>query len=243
MTQSEFKETMNGLKLSQPVALTPQPRNLSAPTTAINWVAKGKTTAVKNQGQCGSCWTFSAAETAESANLMANNQAGAQHGSEQEILDCCHAGGSAGCRGGDPRGAIEWIGQTGGLELNSCYPYRAADGPCESSLCKKAYTVRRVYAIAQNENTIYEALGKYGPLSIGVDAELWQNYGGGIISGPGCGTQMDHAVQLVGYSPGSGGYWIVRNSWGASWGNGGFVYLAFGQDVCGIRTYVTAATA
>jgi len=242
MTKAEFKIKMNGLKLENPVPTVSKNDNLTIPGKAINWVAAGKTTSIKNQGQCGSCWTFSAAETVESANLMANNPEGAQHGSEQEILDCCHAGGSSGCNGGDPRAAIAWVGQVGGLELNSCYPYQAQNGPCRSSSCKRAYSVRGVYPVARNENSIYEALATYGPLSIGVDAEQWQNYGGGIVRN-GCGNQMDHAVQLVGYSPNSGGFWIVRNSWGAGWGESGYIYLGFGGDVCGMATYVTAAKA
>jgi len=241
MTNAEFRQKMNGLKLQHPVNQS-EVTKVTIPGRDINWVAAGKTTGIKNQGACGSCWTFSAAETVESANLMAGNPKGGQHGSEQEILDCCHADGSAGCNGGDPRAAIAWVGQVGGLELNSCYPYEARNDACRANRCPRAYTVRGVYPVAQNENSIYNALASYGPLSIGVDASQWQNYGGGIVRS-GCGTQMDHAVQLVGYSTGSGGYWIVRNSWGASWGQGGYIYLAFGGDVCGMATYVTAAKA
>jgi len=242
MTNSEFRHKMNGLKLNNPVNRTTFDINVSNPTRDINWVAQGKTTSIKNQGNCGSCWTFSAAETVESANLMANNREGAQHGSEQEIVDCCHADGSAGCSGGDPRAAIQWVGQVGGLELNACYPYEAHNGACRSNRCKRAYTVRQVIPIGQNENSVYNALSSYGPLSIGVDAASWQNYGGGIVRG-GCGNQMDHAVQLVGYSPASGGYWVVRNSWGPGWGERGYIYLAFGHNVCGMANYVTAAKA
>jgi len=242
MTNTEFRHKMNGLKLQNPINSTVDKTNLTNPTKDINWVKAGKTTGIKNQGACGSCWTFSAAETVESANLMAGNSKGAQHGSEQEIVDCCHADGSAGCDGGDPRAAIAWVGQVGGLELNSCYPYQGVDGPCRSNRCPRAYTVREVHAVPSNENTIYSSLASYGPLSIGVDAASWQNYGGGIVRS-GCGDQMDHAVQLVGYSTASGGFWIVRNSWGASWGEGGYIYLAFGRDVCGMATYVTAARA
>jgi cathepsin F len=244
MTNSEFKLKMNGLKLQSPInrTVTKTTVKVGIPSKNINWVAAGKTTAIKNQGACGSCWTFSAAETVESANLMANNRNGANHGSEQEILDCCHADGSAGCNGGDPRAAIAWVHQVGGLELNSCYPYEGRDDTCRSNRCPRAYTVKAVYPIASNENSIYDALSRYGPLSIGVDAESWQNYGGGVVRS-GCGRQMDHAVQLVGYSTSSGGYWIVRNSWGPGWGESGYIYLAFGSDVCGMATYVTAATA
>jgi len=242
MTNAEFKQKMNGLKLNKPINHTTNTEKLTIPSRNINWVSAGKTTGIKNQGQCGSCWTFSAAETVESANLMANNPSGSKHASEQEILDCCHASGSSGCNGGDPRAAIQWVHQVGGLELNQCYPYEARDGPCRSSRCTRAYSVKTVRAISSNENSIYTALSQFGPLSIGVDAESWQNYGGGIVRS-GCGNQMDHAVQLVGYSTSSGGYWIVRNSWGPGWGESGYIYLAFGGDVCGMATYVTAATA
>jgi len=241
MTNAEFRQKMNGLKLEKPINATFTKSKLTGPGTSIDWVSAGKTTGIKNQGACGSCWTFSAAETVESANLMANNPKGAQHGSEQEILDCCHADGSAGCNGGDPRAAIAWVGQVGGLELNSCYPYQARDGPCRSNRCPRFYSVKRVLAVAQNENSVYEALAHYGPLSIGVDAMSWQNYGGGVVRG-GCGNQMDHAVQLVGYNA-NGGYWIVRNSWGPSWGESGYIYLGWGGNVCGMVNYVTAASA
>jgi len=244
MTNAEFRQKMNGLKLENPINSTHRRTHvkLTAPTKNIDWVAAKKTTAIKNQGACGSCWTFSATETVESANLMANNAKGSQHGSEQEILDCCHAGGSNGCNGGDPRAAIAWVSQVGGLELNACYPYEARNDACRSNKCPRAYSVRAVHPISANENSVYQALEQYGPLSIGVDAASWQNYGGGVVRS-GCGRQMDHAVQLVGYNTGNGGYWIVRNSWGASWGERGYIYLAFGGDVCGLTTYVTAATA
>jgi len=242
MTSAEFNLKMNGLKLEDPINNSNSNERVTIPGGAINWVNAGKTTGIKDQGGCGSCWTFSAAETVESANLMANNPKGAQHGSEQEIVDCCHAGGSNGCGGGDPRAAIAWVSQMGGLELNSCYPYEGRNDVCRSNRCPRAYTVRGVYPVPQNENLIYNALAGYGPLSIGVDASQWQNYGGGIVRS-GCGNRMDHAVQLVGYSPQQAGYWIVRNSWGAGWGAGGYILLAFGHNVCGMSNYVTAAKA
>jgi len=248
MSVAEFTATMNGFRPSPDsnlsVPANPVFIQTGAPGREINWVKAGKTTGIKNQGQCGSCWTFSAVETAESANLMAGRGVGAQHGSEQELVDCCHADGSAGCGGGDPRAAIQWIGQVGGVELNSCYPYQGETLPCRSSHCRPAYTVRGVYPVAVNEQSIYQALAQYGPLSIAVDASAWQNYGGGIVNGnSGCGRTLDHAVQLVGYSPQDGGYWVVRNSWGPNWGEGGYILLQFGQDVCGMASYVTAARA
>jgi len=228
LSVSEFKQ-LNGLKLKTPLQKSNKV-SIGAPAGSVNWVAAGKTTAVKNQGQCGSCWTFSAVETAESANLMKGNGAGGQPGSEQEIVDCDSAGG--GCGGGDPRQAIQWIQQIGGIELNSCYPYEGQQGSCQSSSCSAAYSVNNVMAVPADENAIYNYLRTYGPLSIGVDAQSWQNYGGGIVKGGTCGQEQDHAVQLVGYGPAYGGYWIVRNSWGPGWGGiGGYILLQWGTSI------------
>jgi len=132
--------------------------------------------------------------------------------------------------------------QQGGLDSDDCYPYTAQDGTCASDNCQPAYTISSVNPVAQDENAIYQAL-QSGPLSICCDAEAWQNYNGGILSGNQCGQNVDHAIQLTGYSPSRGGYWIVRNSWGADWGQSGFIFLAFGQDTCAITSEVTAATA
>jgi len=244
MSTAEFK-IMNGFRVSTPINMTSKSdESIAIPQRGVDWVKAGKTTSVKNQGQCGSCWTFSAAETVESANLMSGKGGGQRHGSEQEIVDCCKADGSNGCGGGDPRGAIYWVMQNRGLELNSCYGYTATNGPCRMHQCRPAYTVDAVYPIPQDETQIFHALMSHGPLSIAVDAEVWQHYGGGILNAnSGCGRQLDHAVQLVGYSPTHGGYWMVRNSWGAGWGEGGYILLAFGGDICGMASYVTGAHA
>jgi len=90
---------------------------------------------------------------------------------------------------------------------------------------------------------MYNTLSTVMPLSICCDAQPWQDYSGGILTANQCTTNIDHAIQLTGYSPSQGGYWIVRNSWGADWGEQGFIYLQYGQDTCGITSYVAYATA
>jgi len=229
----------NGYRPSKPLLNPIKDRNvLAAPTTPIDWVAKGKTTPVKDQGQCGSCWAFSATETVESANLMAGRAV--QHLSAQEIVDCDKA--DAGCNGGDPQEALRWVQSKGGLDTEACYPYHARDGTCASSKCTPSATITGVHPVASNENSIYTALGMY-PLSICADAEPWQNYQGGVMTARECGNSIDHAIQLTGYSPNQGGYWIVRNSWGTDWGINGFIWLAFGTNTCGITSETTGATA
>jgi cysteine peptidase B len=210
-----------------------------APSQGIDWVKQGKTTPVKDQGQCGSCWAFSTTETVESAILMAGKSVVPL--SPQEVVDC--DSNDSGCGGGDPQEALQWVEQQGGLDTDQCYPYTAEDGTCASSQCTPAGNINNVVPIGADESTIYASLKKYGPLSICADASEWSNYDGGIMTGDECGSDVDHAIQLTGYSPSQGGYWIVRNSWGSDWGNNGFIYLQYGQNTCDMTSEVTAATA
>jgi len=232
----EFRVLL-GVRTKENIDTAPTAVHLQGPGGAINWVAAGKTTPIKNQAQCGSCWAFSATEETESANLIAGR--GIPAGSPQEIVDCDRA--DAGCNGGNPREALGWI-VSNGLDSDSCYPYTARDGGCAMSRCTPALRISQVIPIAGSEPAIYNALESM-PLSICCDAEPWQYYTGGILQASQCGYTIDHAIQLVGYSPNSGGYWIVRNSWGAAWGEAGYIYLAYGQNTCGITSLVTGARA
>jgi C1A family cysteine protease len=240
MTQQEFKQKMTGFVAKEPLNINTEKREALEvhQMSAINWVAAGKTTPVKNQEQCGSCWAFSATETVESANLIAGRSVPAL--GPQEIVDCDRN--DDGCNGGDPREALDWVKSQGGQDTEACYPYTAQNGACQSSRCSPALNVNNVYAVAGSEPSIYSAL-RSAPLSICCDAEPWQYYTGGILTAAQCGLSIDHAIQLVGYSPNSGGYWIVRNSWGADWGENGYIYLQYGQNTCGITSRVTGATA
>eukprot|EP01123_Difflugia_compressa_P014102 TRINITY_DN6_c0_g1_i33.p1 TRINITY_DN6_c0_g1~~TRINITY_DN6_c0_g1_i33.p1 ORF type:complete len:354 (-),score=74.03 TRINITY_DN6_c0_g1_i33:60-1049(-) len=241
LSAEEFKASYLGA--------VPPPGSRSAPAlvkersveqnAAIDWVAAGMTTPVKNQEQCGSCWAFSTTETVESANLIAGN---AQTiGSPQEIVDCFT--GASGCSGGWPVDALNWVVQQGGLDTDSCYPYTAQNGNCASSQCTPSPNLKiaTVTSIASDEQSIYNAL-KSAPLSICCDASAWQNYNGGVLTADQCGTSVDHAIQLTGYSPNQGQYWIVRNSWGADWGVNGFIWLQYGQNTCDITGYVVSAS-
>jgi C1A family cysteine protease len=236
----EFKK-MLGFRPATPLGPFPvQDTQLAAPSGAIDWVAKGKTTPVKNQEQCGSCWAFSTTETVESANLMAGNNMAI--GAPQEIVDCDSS--DQGCNGGDPREALGWVVNHGGLDTESCYPYIAEDESCMSSKCSPSPNLKisTVIPVAEDETQIYSQLQNM-PLSICCDAEPWQYYNGGVLTASQCGLSIDHAIQLTGYSPEQGGYWIVRNSWGADWGENGYIYLQYGYDTCGITYEVTGANA
>jgi len=238
-SDEEFKSLNGFVPSANKVYKTIQKRAVHQ-NAAIDWVAKGMTTPIKNQQQCGSCWAFSAVETIESANLLAGKPQ--TIGAPQEIVDC--DSGEQGCNGGDPRQAMQWVQSQGGLELESCYPYAAEDETCAQSKCSPSpnLSVSAVNPVAEDESQIYQALTQ-SPLSICCDASQWQYYSSGVLAASQCGLSIDHAIQLTGYSPSQGGYWVVRNSWGADWGENGFIYLQYGQNTCGITSEVTGATA
>jgi len=238
MSPREFKTKQTGLKLKNPKEKNFEKREEFQPSQNIDWVAAGKTTPVKNQQQCGSCWAFSATEEIESAMLIAGGNP--QGGAPQEIVDCDTN--DSGCNGGDPAEAMQWIIQQGGQDAESCYPYTAQDGTCASAQCTPVNKISSTQSIAQSESAIYQAL-QGAPLSICCDASAWQNYNGGVLAGSSCGDNVDHAIQLTGYSTSQGGYWIVRNSWGADWGEQGFIWLQYGQNTCDITSEVTLAIA
>jgi C1A family cysteine protease len=227
----------------------------SAPS-AVDWSKKGATSAVKNQGQCGSCWAFSATEGIESAVFMATGHM--PDLSTQQIISCDKTDG--GCNGGDLPTAFNYVKKAGGIDTAADYPdtshisgktgscswgkksvahvtgYKYAVTPCNSGACNK-----------QDEEGLAAALANYGPISICVNAnDLWDSYSSGILKGAcsGAASALNHCVQLVGYDK-TKGYWKVRNSWAKSWGESGFIRLPFGKNACGVadEAVIVSATA
>jgi len=210
------------------------------PSQPIDWVSKGATSAVKNQEQCGSCWAFSATETIESANIIAKKLSRTQTLAPQMIADCDSS--MYGCQGGWPSQAMQWVISEGGLDTEASYPYKAVQGPCASANGTIGATITSVVAVPPNEHIMYQKLSIM-PLSICADAQPWMDYSSGIFPANQCTTTIDHAIQITGYSPNQGGYWIVRNSWGSDWGVNGFINLQYGRNTCGLTGYVYYATA
>jgi len=180
---------------------------------------------VKDQGQCGSCWAFSAVGTVESAYALAAGKLGSY--AEQQLVDCDTTGGSEGCNGGFNQYGISYIGSTG-IAAESSYPYTATDGSCRASSVSKALAAGSVAGykgVGKNNAALQSALNG-APISVTVDADnSWQLYRSGVLS-KSCGIfgQTDHAVIAVGYDT-SADTFKIRNSWGASWGEAGYVRL------------------
>jgi len=214
-----------------------------APAT-FDWRTQNKLTPIKDQGQCGSCWAFSCTESIESVYMIAKGLSGAQMPplAPQQIVDCDR--GDGGCNGGDLPTCYKYV-IGAGLEKNSDYPYHARDGTCQASPAKDYLHIRGFkYVIPRgnkNENDMASFLAANSPMSIIVDASRWSFYKSGILTAAQCGHSLDHAVQAIGYDTGAG-FWIVRNSWGTSWGESGYIRLQFGKDTCGLTSEVTVPT-
>jgi len=207
---------------------------------SMDWRTKGAVTDVKDQGQCGSCWAFSATEGVESAWFMAGHQLPVL--APQQIVDCDTT--DSGCDGGDLPTAFAYV-QSAGQEDENDYPYTAEDGTCnyQSADVVAKITGFQYATQSMNETAMQAASVVNGPLSVCVDASDWSSYSSGIITS--CGDSLDHCVQIVGWDTDSGSgtpYWIVRNSWGSDWGLDGYLYVERNADECGIAeeaTYVT----
>ncbi len=192
---------------------------------------------IKNQQQCGSCWAFSTVASIEGAWALSGKALTSL--SEQQLVDCSSAQGNEGCNGGLMDSAFQYVIANGGICSEQDYPYQAQDGTCEASSCKSAATISSYVDIeSMNETAIFAAI-QNGPISIAIEADQqsFQFYSGGVFSDPGCGTNLDHGVNLVGYGEDAGKhYWILRNSWGTSWGEKGYMRILRNKNICGLAS-------
>ena len=192
---------------------------VNAPAS-VDWTTKGVVTPVKNQGQCGSCWAFSATGAIECDYAIKTGTLNSL--SEQQLVDCAGARyGCAGCNGGQMTGAMEYAANEGGLCSESEYKYTARNGQCKATTCGTKYDKNSGYkGVTKRSSTALETATVAGCVSIGIEADqtAFQYYSSGVLTGN-CGTNLDHGVLVVGYgTSGSQDYWKVKNSWGATWG-------------------------
>jgi len=198
-------------------------------TSDIDWVAKGAVTPIKNQQSCGSCWAFSTTGSVEGALFNAGK--GLVSLSEQELVDCAGSFGNQGCNGGLMDDGFKFI-EANGLAKEGDYEYTAKTGSCDSSKKSAASGVKGSVVTSYKDVTTEDcaqlmAAVNIGPVSVAIEADQssFQNYKSGIL-GSGCGTTLDHGVLVVGYGTDSGSdYWKVKNSWGTTWGDSGYIRI------------------
>jgi C1A family cysteine protease len=211
---------------------------------SVDWRKKGAVTAVKDQGQCGSCWSFSTTGNIEGQWFLANHSLVAL--SEQELVSCDTV--DSGCNGGLMDNAFNWLvsNKNGELATEASYPYVSGGGSvpsCADSGRTIGAKITGHQDLPHNETQMGTWLAKNGPIAIAVDASSWQTYMGGIMTN--CeSNQLDHGVLLVGYGvSGSTPYWIIKNSWASSWGEQGYIRVERFKDQCLITNYPTTSKA
>ena len=200
----------------------------------VDWRTSGAVTPVKNQGQCGSCWSFSATGALEGAVHKATGLLTSF--SEQQLVDCSKtvAYGNMGCNGGLMDNAFYYV-MDSGLCSESDYSYTAKEGTCVASSCKSAvpsFSSLKCFDVPANNQAALKEAVSISPVSIAIEADksVFQSYSSGVITGTRCGTSLDHGVLIVGYgeetvSGKSVKYWLVKNSWDSTWGDGGYVKI------------------
>jgi C1A family cysteine protease len=215
----------------------------SGAPSSIDWRQKGAVTSVKDQGQCGSCWTFSATAAVEGAWAISTGKL--VDLSEQELVDCANglSYGSFGCNGGEMDGAFKFIIENGQCSLSS-YPYTSGVTKTGGT-CQKCSSVAHISSCSdvksKDQISLKGAVAKQ-PVSVAIEADTryFQSYSSGILTSTSCGTNLDHGVTIVSYGTENGiDYWNVKNSWGSSWGEGGYVRIARSSStndagICGI---------
>jgi len=223
LTQTEFEKIYLGY--------IPRPRKeldiepvIEAPEADIDWRTKGVLTPIKNQGQCGSCWAFSTTGSIESSKAVEGGSVVSL--SEQSLVDCSGSYGNQGCNGGLMDNAFKFV-KAKGIPTESSYPYTGKDGSCKSFT--SSTKIQSYTDVRGGTSGLATALVKQ-PISVAVDARKWSPYHSGIFKCSGL-TQLDHGVLLVGSFD---NYWVIKNSWGASWGMNGFIELSKDTGDCGI---------
>ncbi|XP_038691403.1 senescence-specific cysteine protease SAG12-like [Tripterygium wilfordii] len=246
LTKEEFRTRYTGLRKMQPPTLKRTPfkySNVTAVPQTMDWRKKGAVTPVKYQGSCGSCWAFAAVAAVEGITQIKTGKLMSL--SAQELVDCDTGGIDAGCHGGLPDTAYQFMQKHRGLTTEANYPYEALDGTCKTKTAAATITGYEDVPI-NDEKSLLKAVANQ-PVSVSVDGNGFQAYSHGIYSGD-CGTDLNHAVTVVGYGN-SGGtkYWLLKNSWGDDWGEKGYMRIkrdvSAKQGVCGLAMKPSYPTA
>jgi len=214
----------------------------SATDNTVDWRTKGAVTPIKDQGQCGSCWAFSTTGSVEGAHFLAKGALVSL--SEQNLVDCSDAEGNQGCNGGLMTQAMDYIIKNKGIDTESSYPYTAQDGNCHYNAANSGSNLVSYTNVQSGSEADLVVKINAGPTSVAIDAShaSFQLYHSGIYYEPACSsTALDHGVLAVGYgTQTSKDFYIVKNSWGTSWGDQGYILMSRNRNNnCGIATMAT----
>lgn len=250
LTQEEFAAVSLGFYLSTNTggstsgsSSSSTTRSLATLPTSVNWVTKGGVTPVKNQGSCGSCYTFSSTGALEGLAFIKTGSLPSL--SEQQLVDCTNGGKylNNGCNGGWMGSAFQYVIDNKGIASETAYAYTGALGTCKTTVAKTFTSVTSYSYVTQNSSTAMLTAIAASPVSVTVQASTsyFQLYKSGIFNDTRCGTTIDHAVLAVGYNQTAGNY-LIKNSWGTTWGESGYIRLAIhpkadAPGVCGSQIW------
>jgi len=249
MTAAEFKNVMNGYLMRNGTGsgkLFVPPTHVNDLPDEVDWRSKGYVTPVKNQGQCGSCWSFSATGSLEGQTFKKTNKLVSL--SEQNLCDCSTREGNKGCKGGLMDQAFKYIKINNGIDTEASYPYKAKNGICKFKKADVGATDTGYTDLKSgSEEDLQQAVATVGPISVAMDAghQSFQLYKTGIYTERKCSSRkLDHGVLAVGYGSDNGkDYWLVKNSWGTRWGMEGYFKLARNEEnMCGLATQASYPT-
>lgn len=234
MTQEEFEQSYLGLIPPTDYQNVETNEDFKMPNADVDWNSKGYVTGVKNQGQCGSCWAFSTTGSLEGLWKEKNQDKDVLSFAESELVDCSGSYGNQACNGGLMTNAFKYI-EAKSITTTDHYPYKAVKQTCKAADTPRVYKNSAHTEIKQC-TTLATAIAQR-VVSVAVDATNWSSYRGGVFSN--CNTRLNHGVTLVGTSEGN---WWVKNSWGATWGEKGFIKLKAGNTcgVCNMAVFPTA---
>jgi len=243
LSLSEFVSIYNGMNVTRVYDESVHAqKSPSSPVQGniVDWVSKGAVTGIKNQGQCGSCWSFSTTGSVEGAHFLKDGSLVSL--SEQDLVDCSTPEGNDGCNGGLMDDAFQYIIKNHGIDTESSYPYTAT-GPnaCRFNAANVGATISSYKDVASGSESALATAVDQQPISVAIDAghTSFQLYSSGVYYESACSaTQLDHGVLAVGYgTDGSSDYWYVKNSWGTSWGMQGYIWMSRNRNNnCGIAT-------
>nr|XP_045624176.1 procathepsin L-like [Procambarus clarkii] len=207
----------------------------------VDWRKKGAVTPVKDQGKCGSCWAFSATGSLEGQHFRQTGKLVSL--SEQNLIDCSTKYGNGGCDGGLMTAAFKYIEDNGGIDTEDSYPYKKKEGKCQyKQQASGAKVTGFVHIREGSEDALKKAVATVGPVSVAIDASHGsiQFYHHGVYDEPECSsTNLGHGVLVVGYGTTEDGtdYWLVKNSWGTTLGDEGYIKMMRNRsNQCGIAT-------
>jgi len=244
LSSEEFASLYNGFKSNKvytPIEEEPSDVKSGVTGDVVNWVTKGAVTGIKNQGQCGSCWSFSATGSMEGAKFL--KEAVLTSLSEQNLVDCSVSQGNDGCNGGLMDQAFQYVIDNKGIDTEASYTYTAT-GPnsCKFKATDIGDTISSFQDITSGSESALLTAVNQQPISVAIDASNYsfQLYSGGVYYESQCSSsQLDHGVLAVGYGTSTTGtdYWLVKNSWGTSWGLKGYIQMSRNRNNnCGIAT-------